>query len=177
VAGEGPGVSAAIVLITECGTGNVDYFEIENDGNAAANTAGWFIVPNNGSGTGAGFNSMNAPWQLPATILPGQVITVSESTAGVYPGPIDWTAGFTSTRNGWCMLCDETGTVRDFVGWGYTAAMCAAINLRNVTVGSNTYPSITVPNTQWSGAGVTADFFSGIKTRTGTTDRNMSADW
>src|SRR4029079_9508053 len=42
IKGQGPGTTAAIVLITECGTGSTDYFEIENVGNIPANTAGWF---------------------------------------------------------------------------------------------------------------------------------------
>jgi hypothetical protein len=71
VAGEGPGLSAAILLITECGTSTVDYFEIQNVGNATATTAGWFVIPNNAGGTGGGINARNAIWQLPATIGPG----------------------------------------------------------------------------------------------------------
>jgi hypothetical protein len=75
------------------------------------------------------------------------------------------------------MLCDESGAVRDFVAWGYTAANISTINLTNVLVGSTTYPAITVPTTQWSGNGTVADFLSTIKTRTGTSDHNTAADW
>ena len=137
VTGQGPGTVAGILLITECGTANVDYFEIQNVGNATANTAGWFIVPNNANGPGGGLSAANAAWALPATVAPGQVIVVNENSAGIYPTAIDWnTGGFGSGGNGWCMLCDATGAVRDFVAWGYSSTNIAAINVASVTVGS-----------------------------------------
>ncbi len=180
VIAQGTGTTAAIVLITECGTNSPDYFEIQNVGNVAANTAGWFIIPNDATGMGTGgLNSIHPAWPLPATIAPGQVIVVNEATPGVYAPSINW-SGFTfggGNRNGWCMLCDGTGAVRDFVGWGYTAANITAINIPSVTVGSTTYTNIRVLAAQWSGNGATAINFQGIKTRGGTTDLNTAVDW
>lgn len=176
VSGQLPGVTAGIVLITECGTGNLDYFEIQNVGNAPANTAGWFIVPNNAGGAGGGMNAVNAAWALPATIAPGAVIAITENTAGIYPNPIDWNSGGFN-RTGWCMLCDNTGAVRDFVAWGYNAANISAINVPSVPVGATTYTNITVPGTQWSGNGAGTQFNSAVKSRTGTADNNTSANW
>ena len=175
--GEVAGAAGPVVLITECGTGTNDYFEIENVGNQAADTAGWFIIPNNAGGAGGGINAIDAVWQLPATIAPGQVITVSENTPGVYPTAIDWNSGSGVNRNAWCMLCDNTGAVRDFVAWGYTGATISSISLTSVIVGTNTYSKITVPATQWTGNGVGAGSATPIKSRTGGTDNNTSADW
>jgi hypothetical protein len=174
IKGQGAGSTAAIVLITECGTGTNDYFEIENVGNIPANTAGWFIVPNNAP---VGVNAANAAWPLPASIAPGQVIAITENTPGVYPTQIDWSSGFGGNQNGWCMLCDGTGAVRDFVGWGYTAAQITSINVPTITVGGSTYTNITVPATQWTGNGAGAGFNTGIKSRTGTSDANTAANW
>ena len=177
---QGPGITAAILVITEIGTQQVDYFEIQNVGNVTANTAGWFVIPNDATGNGTGgLNSAHAAWQLPATIAPGQVIAVSEQTAGIYPGTINW-SGFTfggGNRNGWCMLCDNAGAVRDFVGWGYSAAQIPTINVASVTVGANTYTNITVPAAQWTGNAVTAINGQGYKIRVGTSDNNTTADW
>jgi hypothetical protein len=41
------------------------------------------------------------------------------------------------------MLCDSSGAVRDFVGWGYTSTQIASINIPTVTVGTSTYTNIT----------------------------------
>ena len=116
LSGEGPGETAAIVLLTECGTSNVDYFELENVGNMAADTAGWFILPNNANSATGGLNSVNAAWQLPANVSVSQVIAISGNTPGYIPAD-RWSSGFNGTRNGWCMLCDKHRAVREFVAW------------------------------------------------------------
>ena len=182
VVGQGAGLTAGIIVITECGTSFVDYFEIENVGNAAANTTGWFILPNNANGAGGGISAVGPAWVLPSSTPAGQVTAISESTAGIYPSVIEWSGGNFGgggNPNGWCMLCDNTGAVRDFVAWGYTAANIAAIVIPSVTVGGTTYTNITVPNpAQWSGAGIaTSGGFTGIRTRNGTADNNTLADW
>ena len=179
VSGQGVGTTAGIVLLTEQTSGNVDYFEFENVGNATANTAGWFVIPNNANGAGGGINAINVPFPMPATVAAGAVVAISENTAVTYPNPINWSSF--GNPNGWCMLCDNTGAVRDFVAWGYSAAQITSINIPTVTVGANTYTNITVPTSQWTGNGATAtsgfpppDF---VHTRNGTTDSNSAADW
>ncbi len=176
VSGLGAATTGGIMLITETGAASVDYFELENVGNATANTSGWFVVPNNASGVGSGISAFNAPYLMPATFAAGAVSVISENTAVTYPNTINWsTNGFTS---GWCMLCDNNGVVRDFVAWGYTAAQIASINLVNVTVGATTYPSITVPTAQWSGDGsAAASGFNPVHLRSGTSDSNTSSNW
>jgi hypothetical protein len=174
--GQGTGTSVGIVLITETSSGSADYFEIENVGNAAASTAGWFIIPNNANGSGGGVSAVNAAWPLPASVAAGAVTAVTENTQGVYPTTIDWGAG--GNPNGWCMLCDNTGAVRDFIAWGYSSAQIASINIPSITVGGTTYTNITVPSAQWSGNGMpSGNFLSYIHTRSGTSDHNDSSDW
>ncbi len=183
VSGQGSAATAGIVLLTEQTSAQNDYFEFENVGNATANTAGWFVIPNNASGAGGGISTINVPFQMPATVAPGAVVAITENTAVTYPNTINWSTS--GNPNGWCMLCDNTGAVRDFVAWGYNAAQIASINIPTVTVGSNTYTNITVPASQWSGNGATAtpqpNFFTlppdYVHTRTGTTDTNSAADW
>ena len=176
VSGLGAGTTAGIVLITETGSGNVDYFEFENVGNATANTAGWFVLLNNANGVGGGVSAITAPWPMPASVAAGGVVAVSENSAGIYPQPIEWSTG--ANPNGWCMLCDNSGAVRDFVAWGYTSAQITSINIPSVTVNGNTYTNITVPAAQWSGNGMSAgNFFNYIHTRSGTADSNTASNW
>lgn len=179
VSGQGASTTAGIVLITETGAGNVDYFEFENVGNATANTTGWFMVLNNGNGVGAGVSAITPPWPFPASVAVGTVSAISENSAGIYPFPIEWsTGGGGGSPNGWCMLCDNTGAVRDFVAWGYTSAQIASINIPTVTVGSTTYTNITVPSAQWSGNGsAAASGFNPVHVRSGTSDNNTATNW
>jgi Lamin Tail Domain/Putative Ig domain len=178
ISGQGAGVTAGIILITETGSAQNDYFEIENVGNAVANTAGWFIVPNNGGGAGGGVNTATAPWPLPATIAPGQVIAVTENSAGIYPQPLEFGSGFGGgSASAWVMLRDNTGALRDFVAWGYNAAQISSINVPSVTVAGTTYTNLTVPAAHWSGGGIPLSGFNLVRARTGTADNNTSADW
>jgi hypothetical protein len=180
VSGQGTGTTAGIILITEQTSGQNDYFEFENVGNATANTVGWFVVPNNGSGAGSGVSSIGTPFQMPATVAAGAVVAITENTAVTYPYTINWSSSTFggSNPNGWCMLCDNTGAVRDFVAWGYSAAQITSINIPTVTVGANTYTNITVPTSQWTGNGATATGFTDyVHRRGGTTDNNSAADW
>ena len=171
--GEASGAGGPIIVITECGAGTVDYFEIQNAGTTAVNTSGWFVIPNNANN---GQNAYHTPWPLPASIAPGEVVTVSENTPGIYPVTINWGTGFGAGANGWCMLCDNTGAVRDFVAWGYSSANISAISLTNVSNGGPTYPPITVSSAQWTGNGAST-FFSSVRNRVGSADTNTSNDW
>ena len=179
VSGQGASTTAGIVLITETGAGNLDYFEFENVGNATANTTGWFMLLNNGNGAGAGVSAITPPWPLPASIAAGTVAAISENSVGTYPYPIEWsTGGGGGSPNGWCMLCDNTGASRDFVAWGYTSAQISSINIPTVTVGAATYTNITVPPAQWSGNGsAAASGFNPVHVRSGTTDNNTASNW
>ena len=116
---------------------------------------------------------------MPATVAAGAVVAITENTAA-HPQTINWSSSTFGggNPNGWCMLCDNTGAVRDFVAWGYSAAQIASINIPTVTVGSTTYTNITVPASQWTGNGATATGFGDfVHSRRGTTDNNSAADW
>jgi hypothetical protein len=178
--GQGTGTNQAIVLITECGTGDTDYFEIQNVGNTTANTAGWFVVPNRGNTNGS-VNGTHPAWPLPDTIAPGQVLQVREFVEYPYES-ISWGSGSDPILNGWCMLCDNLGAIQDFVAWGYTRTELNTVNF-NITVGSTNYPNITIPSAAWPGDGATLPGTAGsneqrvVRSRTGTSDNNSGVDW
>jgi hypothetical protein len=167
--------SPPMVLITECGTGGNDYWEIQNVGSSPINTEGWFIVPNSANeGPIANVNGIHPAWELPPTIAPGEVIAVGENSAE-YGSGVNWGSSGT-ILNGWCMLCDETGAVRDFVAWVYPRSELDLINF-NITVGATTYNNITVPTSVWSGDGLPSVTGEIVKTRKGQADLNSGADW
>ncbi len=176
ISGQGAGTTAGIMLITECGTGSTDYFELENVGNAPADTDGWFILPNNANGQGGGPNAVHPVWLLPASVPAGAVTAISENSPQ-YSSGINWSSNPLQNPNGWCMLCDNTGAVRDFVAWGYDAATIASINVPSVTVNGTTYTDLRASPSNWTGAGADIGFFDTVRTRFGSTDQNTLADW
>ena len=117
VPGSGTG---STICITEVCSGAPDWFEIQNVSSATVNTTGWFVVLSN--------NAVNAAlattYSLPTSMTSGQVIAVTENTAELNIN-IPWT----DPGAGWVMLVDNTGVVRDFMEFGYTAAQIATISV------------------------------------------------
>jgi hypothetical protein len=171
VSAQRPAGGAAVVF-TEIGTTTPtpDYFEIQNVGSSAANTNGWFVLTSRSS---IGVNSPSATaWPMPASLTAGQITGATDNanrapTESDYgPGGIDWP----NPSSGWAMLVDNTGVIRDFVAWGYTAAEIASINFTqngfNLTVGS-----------AWNGDGASLPPGGESLFRNGSDDSNSAGDW
>ncbi len=111
---------ASGVLLTEVGTEDPDYVEIQNVSDRPINTTGWVVVANDG--TRGDVNKLHSTnWSLPEWIAPGEAIYVSdepEDTEHYWGELIKWrTVSF-----GWVMLVDDVGTVADFIAWGYATS-------------------------------------------------------
>ena len=163
--------ASSTVVFTEFGTSTPtpDYFEIQNVTAATLDTAGWFVLTNASS---AGVNSAAATsWPLPASLAAGQLTGATDGAPDpnetAYGGQIDWPG---NAPRGWAMLVDNTGVIRDFVAWGYSATEISSINFPhsgfNFTVG-----------TQWSGNGASTMPGGQSLFRGGASDNHRASDW
>ncbi len=127
---------ARSVVITEVGTGEPDWVEIQNVSVETVDTSGWFVAVNDASSRNINdFHS--AVWNLPLSIFPGEVLYRTDSATEEYWGSdIAWD----ERGSGWVMIVDHEGGVVDFVTWGYSAEEIASLDvsingLENITVG------------------------------------------
>ncbi|MDP6543632.1 MAG: lamin tail domain-containing protein [Phycisphaerae bacterium] len=131
-------LGAADVIITEINTGDTDFVEIQNVSGGGVAVAGWSVLVNDPSG---GINGVHGDaWDLSGTIDPGEVLAKNDSTWG---SDIPWA----TDDDGWAMIVDDGGAVRDFAAWGYTSA---EIDLLDISHGG--FSNITV-GSQWTGDG------------------------
>ncbi len=166
------GVSSMGVVFTEfgCSTPTPDYFEIQNLGNTAVNTSGWFVMTGRNT---QGVNVVNTvSWALPANLVSGQIVGATDNaTIGnnetAYGADIDWPG---NGPKGWAMLSDAAGVIRDFCAWGYTAAELSTINF---TYGGFTYTL----GSQWTGDGAAIPLGNTSLFRTGNSDANDASNW
>jgi hypothetical protein len=165
--------SGGLLVFTEVGTTSptADYFELQNVGGASLNTSGWFVVTNAGSQDDPSAD-FGTTWDLPSTVAAGQIIGATDSgTLAPTETPFGANIDFPNEgESGWVMLVDGTGTVRDFISWGYTAAEIASIsftsNGHTLTVGS-----------QWTGNGTPVTPGGQSLFRNGDADDNSAANW
>lgn len=166
------GIDNSTVIITEVTDEAEDQFELQNPGNTAVNTTGWFAVV--GESDGIVDLPVTTRWMLPNSVGPGETLRVSESNTGgrlYYGSSISWSV---TLARGWVMLCDSESNVRDFFGWGWTAAELATVSV--------TFDGKTItPGSQWTGNGAAVGTRGGNNNdswqRTGSADNNTSADW
>ncbi len=123
------------VLITEVGTADLDFVEIQNVSANPVDTAGWVVAVNNAT---VGINAVHSVlWQLPERIAAEEVLYRTDDPQDNYWGEgINWR----TTRYGWVLIIDDQGAVADFVVWGYDADDLASfdvqVNGQNVSVGN-----------------------------------------
>ncbi|NQU22560.1 MAG: CotH kinase family protein, partial [Candidatus Nealsonbacteria bacterium] len=157
------------IRITEAGTES-PYVEIQNVSQTAIDTSGWAVAVNNGSAFN--INDVHATfWELPETMDAGELLYRNSD-----PDDLDyfwgesilwWTSG-----PAWVLLLDATGSVVDFVVWGYTEPQIASFN---VTAGGH---SITAADLPWTGASVTAaGNGDNSLQRRGGSDHDNALDW
>ncbi len=157
------------ILITEAGTEDPDYVEIQNVSDHPIDTEGWVVAANVGS-TGRVNNAHTTYWQLPTVIGAGQVLYQDddpESPEYYWGDAISWrTAGY-----GWVMIVDDFGNVADFVVWGYPAEQFASMD---VTINGHQITS----GDWWNGdSAAAAGTDANSLQRRGDSDHDSAADW
>jgi hypothetical protein len=140
------------LVITEAGTGEPDFVEIQNVSADTLTTAGWVVAAS--ASTPGNPSAINGTlWTLPASVTPGQVLYRTDNVADNYWGSdLAWSPG----GSGWVMIVDAQGKVVDFVAWGYTQAEIAGLQL---TVGGHVIGGaapLTVADYEYTGDGATA---------------------
>jgi hypothetical protein len=158
------------ILITEAGTADIDYVEIQNVSGQAVDTIGWVVAVNDAEDDNIN-HVLSTYWALPGTIAAGAVLYRSDSQSedpnNYWGDDVFWR---TSGR-GWVMIVDATGQVADFVVWGYNAAELAGLN---VNIGGFQITAAAV----WDGAPVVAaGLSSNSLQRIGGVDNDGAADW
>ncbi|MEZ6098066.1 MAG: lamin tail domain-containing protein [Pirellulaceae bacterium] len=150
---------AATVAITEIDLG-AEWVELQNVSGAAINTSGWRMGFNNPSG--GSINSVYSfvyNWSDPLT--DGAIRTSNENQNGI--GELNWS----TSLPGWAVILDNTGSVRDFAAWGYSAAEIATLN---TFVNGQLITAADVP---WSGDGVPLSAVgNGVLRKIGSSERN-----
>jgi len=156
------------LLITEVGTEDPDFVEIQNVTANAIDTAGWVVAVNDG--VRANVNAMHSLWELPEWIGAEEVLYRHDDTSDPehYWGElISWR----TVGTGWVIVVDADGGVVDAVVWGYPASYLEDLN---VTINGQTITADDV----WGGAAVTAaGTSSNSLQRYGDGDDDTASDW
>ncbi|OHB68933.1 MAG: hypothetical protein A2V70_09625, partial [Planctomycetes bacterium RBG_13_63_9] len=161
--------SGSPVLITEAGTGTIDFVEIQNISAYEIDTSGWFVVANDAHEVNLAHTTV---WDLPDSMAPGEVLYQDDNgdDEGHWGDGIFW-----STRgSGWVMIVDDLGEIADFVVWGYSTEQIDSINLDLIPEG---FTGITVGEA-WDGSSEPSatDSYSTLQ-RTGHADHDDATDW
>jgi len=167
------GESPSPVVITEIGTTNPDYIEIQNVSAGPVDTSGWVVAFNDGRR--GDINDVDRDyWHLPDSILAGQTLFRSDVHSNpdldhYYGSDIPWrNVGYGSV-----MIVDDIGGLADFVAWGFPAediqALDVNINGHQIAIGQ-----------AWAGESFPAnypDVLIHTRQRTGNMDHNDISDW
>lgn len=144
-------VSASGVLVTEVGTGDEKFVEIQNVSGQPIHTHGWTLAVNDPTKGPSGV--LATQWSLPPTIQISEILYRTDQPTDQYWGaPIPWQAD----GPGWVMILDDQGIVRDFLVWGYSDAQIDAIN-----VNTGLHANVTVAD-HWQGQGADLGTVGGV---------------
>ncbi|HUR45081.1 MAG TPA: CotH kinase family protein, partial [Candidatus Saccharimonadales bacterium] len=144
------------LVITEAGTGQPAFVEVQNVSTNVLNTAGW-VVAVSASTPGNPSSMNNTLWALPTSMGAGQVLYRTDDVANNYWGSdITWSPG----GKGWVLIVDNQGKVVDFAAWGYTQAEISSLQLTVAghVIGGTT--PITVADYEYEGDGTIAHVIS-----------------
>lgn len=155
------------LLITEIGTADPHFIEIQNVNSTSVDTSGWIVLVNDASYSIDAVNSIG--WSLPSSVAAGQVLYRTDNPGDNYWGSnIDWD----TTGPGWAMIVDETGNISDFMVWGYGIAEIASLSIDfggfvNISIGSS-----------WNGDGSPVNHSGDYSfKRVGTSDNDSAVDF
>lgn len=162
----GGGGASFGLLITEADPNSPDFVEIQNFSNNTEDYTGWFVAI---SDSYFNINVANSiVWEL-GVMAPNEIDFRSDNS-GLNPwgNNIFWN----STSPSWAILVDNNGNVADVVFWGWSEADIAGFN---ATINGF---NITIPNSVWSGDGISGSC-PGLdsRNRQGTSDNNDASDW
>ncbi len=164
-----PVAQSVSVRVTEAGTENPDFAEIQNLADRTVDTSGWVVAVNDADRSSPDINLAHTQlWDLPPTMSAGEVRYRTDDVNDNYWGAnIRWY----TNASGWVIILDGAGFVVDFVVWGYTteeiASFDVTINDFHVTAEGIWGGSAVVPD------GADTDSFQ----RTGVADHDDSSDW
>ncbi len=165
----GSGIRASRVLITEAGTGGIDFVEIQNVSGGPVDTSGWVVAVNDGSGTVPDINRWTETlWNLDPSLPAGEVFYQTDNPDDNYWGEsILWNRA----GSGAAVILDDQGNLADFVVWGYDAAEIASLD---VLIGGH---RVTAADA-WNGGAVPAegDRENSLQ-RSGSADHDNASDW
>ena len=166
--------SLQTILITEVGTGNPDYIEIQNVSDSVVDTEGWVVAAN--VGLGGDINRVDTDvWYLDDTMDAAEVQYRSDQTGQpFFFGSLSWSAG----GEGWAMIIDDDGNVVDFVVWHYDAGKIAGMEATVTTnVDGNVEEVVVSGSSAWSGQGMEASSNPPSFRRQGDVDNNDQSDF
>ena len=152
------------LVISEINLGSPDAVEVQNITNGSFDATGWQVIVSDDYSTITDYNTTT--WTL-GTFLAQEAQYRTDGAVN------DWGDNllFNPGSNGWAMLVDNQGEVRDFVGWGWTAS---TIQTLSITVNGVTY---AVDSTDWTGAGTTACSSDYIELTVADNLANSAADY
>ncbi len=156
------------LLITEVGTEDPDFVEIQNVTAGLIETAGWVVAVNDG--VRANVNSMHAFWELPEWIGPQDVLYRHDdpnTPENFWGEEISWR----TVGTGWVMVVDADGGVVDSVVWGYPPEYLDGLNL---SINGQTITVEDLDNDQIITSGGTS---ANSLQRQGDMDRDRASDW
>ncbi len=155
------------VVLTELGTGSLDFIEIQQVSAESLDTTGWVVAINDAQF--GNINDVDAQlWNLPTSLDPDDILYRTDDIADNYWGaPIQWT----TDGSGWAMIVDDMGAVIDFVVWGYSAGEVGTMSV-------NINGFVVTPDQSWTGNPIVA---SGTESnslqRVGNTDDHNATDF
>ncbi len=159
---------ASRVLLTEVGTEDPDYLEIQNVSGTTVDTSGWVVAVN--ASMSNKINQIHSLWHLPDTMTGEQVLYRSDDSDDIehfWGEEILWR----TVGTGWAMIVDDTGNVADFVVWGwppeYLEGLDVNINGHQITAGD-----FWVGEQATAGGGPTTSI-----QRVGSSDHDTASDW
>ena len=157
------------ILITECNLGGTDHIEIQNMSSSSFDATGWkVVVSDNYTNTNT---SNSTVWNL--GVMAANVVMWKDDnySSGVnyWGNNIFWNNG----NNGWAMIIDDLGEIRDFLAWGWTSSQLQSMSVS--TSGFTGLNPMTSLIPQWNGDGVPSSCYSTIYRQN--YDLNNLTDW
>jgi hypothetical protein len=160
------------IVLTEINSVGTDWVELQNVSSNTVATTGWRVFAN--IGTSSNINSVTGTsWTLPNSMSSNEVLfrTGNSSDTAHY-----WGEPLSLTVRGWVMIVTDTGSVADFVVWGYNATQLASLNV-TLNVGGTNYNIQSATWNAWSGSPYSTNVSVATLQRGGSIDTNAASDW
>ncbi len=122
----GGGGTCTGLIISEIDLGAPDWIEIQNVNPNSVDATGWVVAVSNNYTTISMVNPI--VWNL--GVMPSLDIQYREDAAGpnYWGNNLFWNPGAPPGFTGWAMILDNTGSIVDYVAWGWSAAQIAGFS-------------------------------------------------